>query len=111
MEAFPQRAAMYVTLACECGALLDLRGVAGPRTLDGDRHPHARSSWRLEVRRSAREAAYQATLAASSSACALIGQAPVEKTWRCSFVLQAAVRDAPSGLLLRAFSDAWVLIP
>ena len=126
--AFPPRAAMYAALARDCGAggvgaavadaaaalglaAPDLGGIVGPRALDAGRFRRARSSWRLAVRRSARGAAYQAALAASASARALVGQAPVEATWRRSFVLQAAVRDAPSALLLRVLADEWELVP
>ena len=103
--AFPPRAAMYAALARDCGAggvgtavadaaaalglaAPDLGGIVGPRALDAGRFRRARSSWRLAVRRSARGAAYQAALAASASARALVAQAPVEATWRRSFVLR-----------------------
>ena len=56
-------------------------------------------------------AARNALLAASPSAHALVGQAPVEAAWRREFVLHATVQDAPSTLLLRVLADEWELVP
>ena len=45
------------------------------------------------------------------TALALLGGARIDPAWRREFVMQAAVRDAPSGFLVHVRADEWDLVP
>ena len=123
--AFPRRAAVQAALggAGSVGAAIgdavaacalavpDVVGFVGRRAVDVAQLRRVRATWRTAVRRAVQAAARNALLAASPSAHALVGQAPVEAAWRREFVLHATVQDAPSTLLLRVLADEWELVP
>ena len=122
---FPERAVLHAALSvgdaasaavraavAQFGLVVpDLCGLVGPRVVDATRLRRVRAQWRSAVRRAAHAAAARAVADTGPTALALLGGARIDPAWRREFVMQAAVRDAPSGYLVHVLADEWDLVP